>query len=630
MDYRKEIDGLRAVAVVPVILFHAGFNLFSGGFVGVDVFFVISGFLITSIILDEISKGTFSILHFYERRARRILPALFVVVACCIPFAWFWMTPGEFNDFTKSVVAVSLFVSNIFFYSETDYFGFSAEEVPLLHTWSLAVEEQYYVFFPFFMLIVWRYAPRLLLWLILALAVLSFGLAQYASERYPTANFFLTPTRIWELMVGSACAIVIKNIKPAGSELPAAVGLGLILYSIFRFDEHTPFPSFYTLIPIVGAVLIILFARDKTLTTQLLSTRILVGIGMISFSAYLWHQPIFAFARIRVGADVTTFQFLLLSLATFLLAVASWRYVEQPFRDRQRPLLKSRQRIFLASGVFTAILAACALVMDNSNYFTASKTDRQRYFLQFLNYSEMADFEDYATPPECSLGLERNSFDMFDKEACLRLDETKPNYILMGDSHAGHLWRALSESYSDINILPVISSGCRPTIGFEGAKRCTDLTRYIFEDYLLENSVNGIILSSRWDQRSVESIEGTVRHLTQFVENVVIVGPTVEYLHDLPLILGAKNFENTPDLDRLAGPYLDLGLIELSKLFEERLADEPAQFVSVFDTLCSGKFCKTISDTGEPMLFDYGHMTVSGSRTFLKLLRNNNSLSLNY
>lgn len=194
MDYRRELDGLRALAVLPVILFHAGFETFSGGFVGVDVFFVISGYLITTIILAELNRGNFSIVNFYERRARRILPALFLVMLACIPFAWILLAPADLNSFAKSLVAVSLFVSNVFFWKDGDYFETAAELKPLIHTWSLAVEEQYYVLFPLFLMLFWKFGKRWILVTLGLVFVLSFAVAQWASYAKPAAAFFTAAT----------------------------------------------------------------------------------------------------------------------------------------------------------------------------------------------------------------------------------------------------------------------------------------------------------------------------------------------------------------------------------------------------------------------------------------------------
>ena len=206
MKYRKEIDGLRALAIIPVILFHAGFKVFEGGFIGVDVFFVISGYLITTIILSDIESGKFSISNFYERRARRILPALFFIMLCCLPFAWFVLTPNHLKDFYQSLTAVSVFSSNILFWKESGYFDTATELKPLIHTWSLAVEEQYYILFPLLLVMLWKLRKQLILGSLIAITVISLFLAQWGAYNKPSATFFLLPTRSWELAIGALIA----------------------------------------------------------------------------------------------------------------------------------------------------------------------------------------------------------------------------------------------------------------------------------------------------------------------------------------------------------------------------------------------------------------------------------------
>ena len=206
MKYRAEIDGLRALAVIPVILYHAGFKLFSGGYVGVDVFFVISGYLITTIILAELEAGTFSLIHFYERRARRILPALFVVMFACLPFAWFWLLPSVMKTFSESLIAVSTFLSNFYFYNQSGYFEAAAELKPLIHTWSLAVEEQYYVLFPLFLMLTWKLGKRSIVGLLAIMFVISLASAQWLSIEHKSFDFFMLPTRGWELLIGAFIA----------------------------------------------------------------------------------------------------------------------------------------------------------------------------------------------------------------------------------------------------------------------------------------------------------------------------------------------------------------------------------------------------------------------------------------
>ncbi|HEY3487123.1 MAG TPA: acyltransferase, partial [Gammaproteobacteria bacterium] len=356
MDYRREIDGLRALAVLPVILFHAGFETFSGGFVGVDVFFVISGYLITTIILAELEQGKFSIVNFYERRARRILPALFLVMLVCIPFAWLWLLPSDMKDFSQSLVAVSVFASNILFWRESGYFDTAAELKPLLHTWSLAAEEQYYVLFPLFLILFWKLGKRWILVLLGLVFVASFAVAQWAAYAEPTAAFYLLPTRGWELLIGAFAAFYLSRVnrKDFGkglSEVSGWLGVALIFYAVFAYSKATAFPGSYALVPTLGAVLVILFATQQTVVGKFIGNKAFVGIGLISYSAYLWHQPLFAFARHRSLFEPSHIVFLSLSALALVLAYFSWRFVEAPFRSK----VNFNRNFIFASAAFLSL-----------------------------------------------------------------------------------------------------------------------------------------------------------------------------------------------------------------------------------------------------------------------------------
>ena len=332
MKYRPEIDGLRALAVLPVILFHSGFEWFGGGFVGVDIFFVISGYLITLILIEDINNKRFSITSFYERRARRILPALFFVMIVCIPFAWMWMLPDALENFGQSLVSTSLFSNNFLLMQTAGYWDLASEYKPLLHTWSLAVEEQYYILFPIFLMLAWPFGKKKVFWLVLFIAVFSFIFSEFGWRKGSYSHFYNPISRVWELLAGSIAAFVIFQKKIQNNNGLALIGLIAILYSIFRFNEKMTFPSALTLIPVLGSVLIIIFADHRTFTAKILSTRALVSIGLISYSLYLWHQPILAFARIYKQdpySELDAFVFLFLSI---FLSFLTWKYVETPFR----------------------------------------------------------------------------------------------------------------------------------------------------------------------------------------------------------------------------------------------------------------------------------------------------------
>ena len=363
MRKRAEIDGLRAVAVIPVILFHAGFGAFGGGYAGIDIFLVISGYLITTIIITDLRAERFSLANFYERRARRILPALFFVMLVSLPFAWFYLMPKDIEAFGKSLVAVSTFISNFLFWSEAGYFDTAAEPKPLLHTWSLAVEEQYYILFPLFLMLLWRFGMRFLVIACAILGVASLAAAHIGAGTLPAGNYYLLPTRGWELLLGVFAAFYLacreeSGFSPRADQALSLLGAALILVAIFAFDSETPFPSLYALVPTVGALLIILAAREGTIVCHVLSNRLFVGIGLISYSAYLWHFPLFAFARHRSLTEPELWLMAALCVATLPLAYLSWRFNENPFREKSKT---SRVQIVAFDGAAAAGFIALGL-----------------------------------------------------------------------------------------------------------------------------------------------------------------------------------------------------------------------------------------------------------------------------
>lgn len=366
MKYRSEIDGLRAVAVVPVILFHAGLEGFEGGFLGVDVFFVISGYLITSILIAQIDEGRFSLADFYERRARRILPALAVVVLACIPFAEWLLLPQQRIDFWQSVGAVGLFGSNFLFWLEADYFAPAAELKPLLHTWSLAVEEQFYILFPLVLLGVWHTGWARTLVVVLALAGLSIAAMEYLLRVDPSANFYLPFSRGWELMAGAICALLQRRYGQWQSDILAGAGLLMVCASLLLFAENVPFPSLWGLIPVMGVCLLILFAAKGTAAARLLSFTPFVRIGLVSYSAYLWHQPLFAFYRAWSLVEPAIAEMLVLSFISIGLAAVSYKLVEQPFRSRGSRARVGRAAMFRLSAGLLATTVVAALLFSGT------------------------------------------------------------------------------------------------------------------------------------------------------------------------------------------------------------------------------------------------------------------------
>lgn len=330
---RRDIDGLRALAVLPVILFHAGVPGFAGGYLGVDVFFVVSGFLITGILLRDLEGGDFSIARFYERRARRILPALVFVLLACVPFGLAWMSPPELAGLARGMVAAALSVSNVLYWRELDYFGPAAEGLPLLHTWSLGVEEQFYILFPLALAALWRRGAGLLAAFALA-GALSLAAAAWAFPRHPQAAFFLLPFRAWELLAGAVVAVAMaREAAPSGPR--AGLGLGLLAAAMALVPLGLGGVAPMAL-ACAGTALVLRHGAPGTAAWRLLAHPVPVGIGLVSYSAYLWHQPMLAFARLRFGDGLPVWAMAAIGLGAILVAWPTWAFVEQPFRRRRR------------------------------------------------------------------------------------------------------------------------------------------------------------------------------------------------------------------------------------------------------------------------------------------------------
>jgi peptidoglycan/LPS O-acetylase OafA/YrhL len=603
MKYRHEIDGLRAVAVLPVILFHAGFGIFGGGYVGVDIFFVISGYLITSIIISELEKERFSIARFYERRARRILPALFVVMLACLPFAYLWMLPSQLKAFAQSLIAVSLFLSNWLFWSEAGYFEAAAELKPLLHTWSLAVEEQYYLLFPIFMLVLWRFGRHRVFWSIVAIAFFSLMLSEWGWRNEPDINFFFTFSRFWELLAGSICAFMTVGKTQRSSHLLSSAGLMLIIYAILVFDGDTPFPSVYALVPVVGTALIILFGGQETWVAKLLSMRPFVGIGLISYSAYLWHQPLFAFARLRSLTEPSQYLMGALAVAALLLAWATWRWIEQPFRRSAKPFMPMRSNVFAASGVVGAALIVTGLAGHIWNGFEWRLNERETQLLATATPS----------PLRSSCQFQKNS--SFSAESsCVYFGEDE-RVAVYGNSHGAELAYGIAQDLRQIgqSLVQFTISGCKATFGREGSDHCNNFFQSRL-DYLLKNkSITHVVLAYRAEAGGLpqaSSIISLANFLSDEGKNVILVlqAPTlpadISTFLRVSMLTGAINVES-----QVRDEWMMLNHHIYAEI--DRLNNGVA-VVDLADTFCDLEVCYAIKDGGA-LYFDDHHMSVYGA-----------------
>jgi len=555
MKYRAEIDGLRALAVLPVILFHAGFEWFSGGFVGVDVFLVISGYLITTIIISEMAEGKFSIVNFYERRARRILPALFFVMAACLPFAWLWLTPNYLKDFGQSLVAVSTFSSNILFWLESGYFDTAAELKPLLHTWSLAVEEQYYILFPLFLMLTWRLGRKWILILLSIVFFISLGVAAWATQysahpKIISGTFFLLPTRGWELLVGVFAAFYLEyNTHSKSYTLNQALsllGFGMIVYSIVEFDKTTPFPSLYALIPTIGTGLLILCAVPKTFIHKLLSLKFIVGIGLISYSAYLWHQPLLAFARHRSLGEVSELILISLLLASLVLAWFSYRFVEGPFRNRKR---FSRKVIFRLSAICILLFSTIGLTVNFTDGLERLKilsySTEERRINDIIKLSTNYDIYDRMYSSNCKLWAK----DVSDLSSA-EFDKCSKRFggplIVLGDSHAMNVFNIFAQSNAYDFVVGLSQGGCRlhtpkPFCHYDST---ADFLREIapLEPTIVYHQASSYFFTDQYgeyqpstskevffDKNNVLKVDLYLKYLADFDLNVIWLGAFTEY-----------------------------------------------------------------------------------------------------
>jgi peptidoglycan/LPS O-acetylase OafA/YrhL len=614
IKYRSDIDGLRAVAVMSVIFFHYSIgNVFTGGYVGVDIFFVISGYLITSIIYSDITRGTYSIADFYHRRVRRIFPALFAVFAACLAVS-FWMNfPSETRDIGKSIAASIFFISNILFYTSSSYFDHKMELNPVLHTWSLSVEEQFYVLFPILV-----YSMRTLTHKKRLLVLLFFALASFAASavqvyREPTAAFYLVHFRAWELLIGSLLALKAfpAIAKPWQIESLSGLGLALIAAGLIFYSKSTPFPGLAALLPCAGAAAIIYAGGlRKTFVSRLLGLPPVRFIGLISYSLYLWHWPLWVYTRLHSEPTGLLEKLIVMAIGIFL-ATLSWWFVERPFR--KAPYRLSVKGALIAASASMASVAALAFFIGTLSSHFWHLPNRVEKILAYTDASKHSEETRVGT---CFLTSEYNSFEFYKKDECLNLSNEKKNILIVGDSHAAHLWPGFQTVYPQINFIQATASGCKPIIGATGDKRCTDMMDYIFNVFLPENHVDAVILSGRWKPKEVTSAISTASKLREYAGNVVISGPIVEYDQPLPRILARSAAEHT-DENEFAARHRRAQQKQIDELFSKAQWPQHVKYVSVYNIMCSQK-CRLWSENGVPAQFDYGHLTKEGAMYLVK------------
>lgn len=627
-SYRPEVDGLRAVAVLSVMLFHADFETFSGGFVGVDVFFVISGYLITSTILAERSAGTFSMGSFYERRARRILPALFLVSFTCIPAAWLFLPPGEMADFSQSLIAVPTFLSNVLFWRESGYFDTASELKPLIHTWSLAVEEQFYIIYPLVLLATWRISERRMVIAIGVAALLGLLVAEVGARNSPSAAFFLLPFRAWEIAAGAIIAFSVKEDRVSQAnywvkEVGAIVGLALIVFAVLSFNRSTAFPGVNGLLPVVGAALTIVCARSENKAGKLLGSPALVAIGVTSYGAYLFHQPLMAFARYAFqprGLAVALTGSIVLSIA---LAFLSWKLVEQPFRDHARVSIRK----FL---VLTGTAGLALILIGVGGHLTHG------FLYQRLSASSATMLNSIEVSPlrmQCHTG--GTNF-RSPERACEYFDGHLDTAVL-GDSHAVELAYSLASALRPVGskVLHLSFSSCAPAYGRQvrpDEQPCANWTDKALARIARDGSIRNVVVSYRINLYLVGTDDGhmdappsfrekdraatwkayleTLRFLVAHGKQTILVLQAPELTKNVTSLL----FDSRHGSGDISGGE-KAWWMRKSKYLRSHIAELPPEvhIVDPSDLLCDDRFCFATRN-GEVLYFDDHHLSLAGTK----------------
>lgn len=606
-SYRPDIDGLRAFAVLPVLLYHAQVPGFSGGFIGVDLFFVISGYLITGIIAREIDAGSFSILKFYERRARRILPALFAMIAFVLIGASWLYLPGDFEDVPRSALAALGFLANVWLFTEAGYFGASAETMPLLHTWSLGVEEQFYIVFPILLIVIARFAPQWRLRAVLTLTVGSFIWAVMKQADTDSFAFYLLPPRAWELMVGSLLALgVIPAVRIRWiNESLCLMALIAIIGATIMYNHNTVFPGVAALPPVLGAAVLI-HCGQQTVAGRLLSMKGPVAIGLISYSLYLWHWPLIVFTQYAQDRPLSTLQSAAIIAVSLGVAWASWHFIEKPFRN---PVRFNQKRVFGLSAAGIGGLSFAAVLMVMQGGWTNRFSDQTVHYTSGVN--DISPVRDACITdqiggarPECILGA-----------------DVPPQAMIWGDSHGVELAWVLGQKYeaNQMAIVQRTRASCAPTIGYDDVRdpRCRAFNDAVMTELTEASSITTVYLSAFWARDNYREAEveklmdDTIHRLQSLGKTVVLIGPVPPQTSPVPRRLALRG-EDAPTATR---PIFD----EQTNWFTQRFPDWRTLGVKIIDpaeTLFDGDKSIIVAD-GQPLYFDSHHLSLAGAELVL-------------
>jgi peptidoglycan/LPS O-acetylase OafA/YrhL len=617
--YREDIDWLRAIAVLAVVAFHFEAPAVFGGFVGVDIFFVISGYLITGIIQSELQSGTFSFARFYERRVRRLLPALYTMVALTAIPSLHYLLTSERLEFFRSIAAVVTFTSNFFFWFQSGYFDHAAAEKPLLHTWSLAVEEQFYLALPLLLWALRRFVRGGRIALPLALGTISlasFALSIWLMRTDRSANaFFMSPPRAWEFLIGGLVAIpglpVLRNV-PA-QQIVRGVALVLIAIPIFSLRQGPGFPGVNALLPCIGAAVFIWsgFGVKTPMRSRYSPLNVARFFGQISYSLYLWHWPLFTFARFSKSSLVLdSLDKIELFGLTVVISYLTWRFVEQPFRLKS--LVPTRRAAFSTAGLATAVL-----LVGSAGGIVVSQTpsDADRAALHLENYNAY-NFQPAYRYRSCFAPVG----DVFD-DACLALVPGKTNVLLWGDSLAAHYFHGLSKTTDpqSLNILQATQMQCMPTLNVAQSNgSCRSLAGQI-DAFLRDRKPDLVILSADWlEYARPPRFDGMIADLNQTIARinatgipVMLLGPAVQFKSRLPSMLMRAQLRH---IDPLPRDFVLSDIFALDQMMKAALPPhERFSYVSVVDAVCPARQCPLTIDGGVPLAWDHAHLTAEGS-----------------
>ena len=624
-EYRPGIDGLRAVAVLSVVAFHADIKPCSGGYVGVDVFFVISGFLIGSLLLHEIGAGSFSASQFYKRRILRIAPALLVlllVLTIIMPFVLF---PSGLEGYVASMRSALLSISNFYFAARTNYFS-DPYSKPLLHTWSLGVEEQFYFVLPLLLLLLRRVPKRVLPWLLSSICLLSLAASQTLIGRNASDAYYLPFSRLWELLLGTVLSylIVFPLRAPRWAvECLMLFSIILVIAPVHLYSSSTPFPGLFAIPPCLGAALIIAFGtKNNSVVTKCLASRPLTAIGLISYSWYLWHWPVASLLRMGAVPYLPYRhrpQAALIVGLSAALAVLLWRYVERPFRSREMRTLEPR-KVLATFGVLCVVLFGISFCvkMIPSPFSPES--------LAMAKYSDQEDTEGYRKGL-CYIG-DPYSFSDYSKPACLAIDPLRPNILIVGDSHAAAAYPGLREAFPQVNFLQATAQGCKPLRSSGSSANCSRLMKTIFYDFLPQHHVDTVLLIGRWlDASDASDLDDTISYLSGIGQESTVVGPSPEFRISLPRLMAYAMSRHDPSLPER---YQIDDLFDLDTLLREHAEKQRASYISPMMLLCPNRRCVQVVQGPEPipLLFDSNHFTTQGSLLFAERLEENGSLHL--